>query len=529
MGNSQSTPKAMPQYEDMSDKALLERLRSVRLEQPDNTAAAAAACDEKRQGQTGLVVANRHHHPEGLTVGELSRWQEQLLRDPKHRLAVGAFTKASPRDVLASAAVRARDQQAFSVRVPLEGAPVTNQRSSGRCWLFASTNVFRVALMRRHGLDRFELSQAYLFFWDKLEKSNWFLEQVLDTAGEPLDGRLVQHMLREPLSDGGQWDMVCNLVDKYGLVPQALYPDSWNAMNSGVLNSIVMSKLREDALVLRDMVARDGVTAEMVGDRKAEMVREIHTILTLTLGPPPECGKEFVWDFVDKDGKARTVRATPRAFARDIDEAKIGGALLGAKGPARITRQGIDEMLSLVHDPRHEPFTHLSVDRLGNIVGGRGVSYVNVDMATLKHACVKQLEAGIPVFFGCDVGKFSDRDAGIMDLDLFDYEVGFGIPMLGRGPEKKAERLRSGESQMTHAMVLTAVHVEDGKPVRWRVQNSWGETPGDKGWFVMSDTWMDEFTYQAVIDPRFVDSKVRDVLNKEPVLLPLWDPMGSLA
>lgn len=523
-----------PQDKMRHDRALLERLRSINLEKrdgPDEKEHAFAAENEKDH-QDGVVLSRRQlaRSPEGLAISDVSQWQTALLKDAKNRLAIQAFTKASPREVLASGSAKARDQHVFSVRIPLEGGPVTNQRSSGRCWLFASTNVFRVALMRRYDLEAFELSQAYLFFWDKLEKSNWFLEQVLDTAdSEDLDGRLVQHMLREPLSDGGQWDMVYNLVDKYGLVPQSLYPDSWNAMNSGVVNSIVLSKLREYALVLREMVRSGEAGVEAVRSEKTRMVKEIHTILTLTLGPPPKAGEEFVWDFVDKEGKARTVRATPREFARDIETEGKGGVWGAGKKEVRITREGIAGMLSLVHDPRHERLTHLSVDRLGNIVGGRGVRYVNVDMTTLKAACVKQLEAGIPVFFGCDVGKFSDSNGGIMDLDLFDYEVGFGISLLGRGEKKKAERLRSGESQMTHAMVLTGVHVEDGKSVRWRVQNSWGETRGEKGWFVMSDAWMDEFTYQAVIDPRFVDSKVRDVLDKEPVVLPLWDPMGSLA
>ncbi|OIW31218.1 peptidase C1-like family protein [Coniochaeta ligniaria NRRL 30616] len=536
MGNSQSTQKEVCYSQQDHDKALLERLRSMNLDKKDEQLPPytsdpdSASANEKPR--PGVVVAARQlrsRTPEGLSVPAVGEWQTHLLRQPKHLLAIQAFTKASPRDVLSSVSTKIRDQHVFNVTIPLEGAPVTNQRSSGRCWLFASTNVFRVALMRKYNLEAFELSQAYLFFWDKLEKSNWFLEQVLDTAGEELDGRLVQHLLREPISDGGQWDMVFNLVEKYGLVPQALYPDSWNAMNSGVVNSIVISKLREYAVVLREMVGREGVSVEMVRERKTAMVREIHKILTLTLGPPPGAEEEFVWEFVDSEGKARSVRATPRGFARDIESEGRGVWPAAGRKEVRITREGIAGMLSLVHDPRHEGLTHLSVDRLGNIVGGRGVRYVNVDMATLKAACVKQLEAGIPVFFGCDVGKFSDSNGGVMDLDLFDYEVGFGIKVMGRGEKKKAERLRTGESQMTHAMVLTAVHVEDGKPVRWRVQNSWGEARGEKGWFVMSDAWMDEFTYQAVIDPRFVEDKVRDVLDQEPVVLPLWDPMGSLA
>lgn len=315
--------------------------------------------------------------------------------------------------------------------------------------------------------------------------------------------------------------MVYNLVTKYGLVPQSLYPDSFSASSSGVLNSIIFTKLREYALRLRALLSDPSTTTSAIKSTKTKMLREIHSILTLTLGPPPSSTEPFTWAFTDKSGKARTVRTTPLAFATDI---------YSPSSTPRITSSTIASMISLVHDPRHPPLTHLTVDRLGNIVGGRGISYVNVDMPTLKRACVAMLKRGWPVFFGSDVGQFSESRSGVMDLGLIDYEVGFNVDLLGG--LSKAERLRTGESQMTHAMVLTAVHVDeeaDGKTVRWRVQNSWGEGVGKEGWFVMTDAWMDEFVYQAVVDPAVVGKEVREVLGKEAVVLPLWDPMGSLA
>jgi bleomycin hydrolase len=431
------------------------------------------------------------------------------------RLALSAFGEANPRELLLSRAAKIADQQVFNVKIPFEGGPITNQRSSGRCWLFASTNVFRVALAQKYGLESFELSQAYVFFWDKLEKCNFFLEQIISTADMSLDSRLVQTLVQGPISDGGQWDMVFNLVDKYGLVPQVLYPDSWHAKNSSVLNSIVTTKLREFALVLRDLLAKPSTTASTIATTKARMMRQIHAIMTVTLGPPPSADKEFVWNFIDKTGKVREVRCSPKAFAGDIYTSEL-----------KITRAAIAGMVSLVHDPRNKPLSLLTVDRLGNIVGGRGITYINVDMATLKGACLAMLKAGYPVFFGSDVGKFSNSASGIMDLDLIDYELGFNVSLLGMD---KAARLRTGESAMTHAMVLTAVHVEAGKTVRWRVQNSWGEDAGDKGWFVMSDSWMSEWVYQAVIDQKFLSKEVREVMKQEPTVLPLWDPMGALA
>jgi bleomycin hydrolase len=430
-------------------------------------------------------------------------------------LALSALSAADPKTVLVSRSTNIADPQVFNVHIPFEGAPVTNQRQSGRCWLFASTNVFRVALMKRHNLDSFELSQAYLFFYDKLEKANYFLEQILDTAEEPLDERLVQTLLGDPVSDGGQWDMVLNLIGKYGLVPQTLYPDSFNAQSSRSIDSLITTKLREDALKLRTLATSATTTAQDIQAVKEKMVREVHLILTLTLGPPPSPTAEFCWCYLDKDGKAQELKSTPRAFASELDSPKA----------VRITGSSVHSMFSLVNDPRNEYNTLLTVSRLGNLVGGRGITYVNVEMSVMKTAVVGMLKAGLPVFFGCDVGKYSNNESGIMDTNLIDYELGFNV-RLGMS---KAQRLVVGESAMTHAMVLTGVHVEDGKTLRWRVQNSWGSDAGDKGFFVMSDAWMDEFCYQAVVEPRFVSREIRDVLKQTPQVLPRWDPMGTLA
>ncbi|KAI0010887.1 peptidase C1B, bleomycin hydrolase [Xylariaceae sp. FL0662B] len=511
MGAQQS--KTSSPETSVLEKAVLQRLRSLQVEsnEPEDDFVHV-------DGEKTLFDHRITRNPEKLAIALTQDWQSRLLADPKNRLALSALSAANPRDVLSVRATKIADQHVFNIRIPFEGAPITNQRSSGRCWLFASTNVFRIALMKKYNLESFELSQAYLFFWDKLEKSNYFLENIIDTADEDLDSRLVQRILTDPVSDGGQWDMVYNLVEKYGLVPQSLYPDSWNAMSSSTLNYIVVAKLREYAVVLRKILKSPKATAASLSAAKSQMMREIHLILTLTLGPPPSTTEQFEWNFLDKDGKARTISSTPLKFAKDISSQEF-----------RITNAAIASMVSLVHDPRHDPLSLLTVDRLGNIVGGRGITYISVELATLKQACISMLKAGLPVFFGSDVGKFSDRASGIMDLDLIDYELGFNIDMYSGGLDKAA-RLRVGESAMTHAMVLTAVHVDaEGNSVRWRVQNSWGTEPGEKGWFIMSDRWMDEFVYQAVVDPRFLAKEVRDVLKKEPIVLPLWDPMGSLA
>ena len=370
--------------------------------------------------------------------------------------------------------------------------------------------------MKKHNLKEFELSQAYLFFWDKLEKANWFLEQIMDTAEEDLDSRLVQELLTAPVNDGGQWDMVANLVEKYGLVPQKLYPDSFSAMNSGSMGMILTKKLREDALILRAMATSTKRSSKSsLLSAKAKMMQEIHCILTLMLGPPPKPDAKFSWEYYDAGGKYHHVSKTPLEFAKE----------LSAPSVVRALNANVNELFSLVNDPRNKYNQLLTVDRLGNVVGGRPITYVNVDMETMKKAAIAMLKAGLPIFFGSDVGKFSNSQSGIMDTALLDYNLAFNIS-LGMN---KAQRLKARDSAMTHAMVLTAVHIEDGKSVRWRVQNSWGETPGEKGFFVMTDKWMDEYVYQVVVDPGYVSKEVKDILNTKPLALPLWDPMGALA
>ncbi|KAL9133776.1 MAG: hypothetical protein Q9175_005048 [Cornicularia normoerica] len=452
-----------------------------------------------------------------LSLSTAQQWEKEVLQDPKNRLALSALSGTDPKQVLTQRSATIADTQNFNIKIKLEGAPITNQRSSGRCWLFAATNVFRVAIMRRYNLKEFELSQSYLFFWDKLEKANHFLEQILDTTDEDLDGRLVQTLMASPVGDGGQWDMVANLVEKYGLVPQTLYPDSHNAMNSSTMSSLITTKLRENALELRRLANKITNPRSTLGSVKDKMMQEIHRILTIMLGPPPNPNKDMIWEYYDKDDNFGSLTTSPLNFAGELSSEASVEANRGAD---------VHELFSLVNDPRNTYGDLLSVSRLGNVIGMRGVRYVNVDMDTMKVACIAMLKAELPIFFGSDVGKFSDSKTGIMDTGLIDYELGFNI-RLGL---TKAQRLKTGESAMTHAMVLTAVHVDgDGKPVRWRVQNSWGEGVGTKGWFVMSDAWLDEFVYQAVVDPKFVSKEIRNVLKKEPKMLPLWDPMGALA
>ncbi|KAK3673087.1 bleomycin hydrolase [Recurvomyces mirabilis] len=450
----------------------------------------------------GSVLA---HNAANVSAAKTEQYVHELLKDPKNRLGLSALSTANPSAVLEIPSAILKDTQYFNITIPHEGSPVTNQRSSGRCWIFAATNVFRIAIQKKYDIQAFELSQAYLFFWDKVEKANYFLESILSTAEkEAVDGRLVSALMASPVGDGGQWDMIVNLVSKYGIVPQTVYPDSWNAMNSSTMDRLVTTKLREDGLKLRKM-KKGGASVAQIADAKEVMMQDVVRILTLCLGPPPCKDEKFTWEYYDSKHKYHKTSLTPLDFAASAD---------------------VKKFISLVNDPRNEYNRLLTVDHLGNVWDGRPITYINVDKIVLKEACVAMLKKGLPIFFGSDVGKQSDSSKGIMDTDLVDYELGFNIK-LGMS---KAERLLTGESQMTHAMVLTAVHIDsEGKPVRWRVENSWSESAGTDGYFVMSDRWMDEFCYQAVVDPEVVAKDVRDVLKQEAKVLPLWDPMGALA
>ena len=258
-----------------------------------------------------------------------------------------------------------------------------------------------------------------------------------------------------------------------------------------MIGSLIATKLREDALELRRLSSKRLHTRSSLNDVKDRMLRQIHLILTLTLGPPPSPNKCFVWEFYTKDDKFSSITTTPLKYAGE----------LSSKDSIRANKgTDVHELFSLVNDPRNQYGQLLSVSRLGNIVGMRGTRYVNVDMPTIKKAIVAMLQSDLPVFFGCDIGKYADSGRGIMDMDLVDYELGFNL-RLGLS---KAHRLFTGESAMTHAMVITGVHLgAGGETIRWRVENSWGEGAGSKGYFVMSDKWMDEFVYQIVVDPRY--------------------------
>ncbi|EHJ53325.1 aminopeptidase C [Streptococcus macacae] len=395
----------------------------------------------------------------------------------------------------------------FAFSIDLTKDKVSNQKASGRCWMFAALNTFRHKLISDFKLEEFELSQAHTFFWDKYEKSNWFLEQIIATADQELTSRKVQFLLDTPQQDGGQWDMVVSLFEKYGVVPKSVYPESVSSSNSRELNQYLNKLLRQDAQILRDSMAQKE-SDEAIKLKKEELLQEIFNFLAVNLGLPP---RQFDFAYRDKENNYRAERnITPQDFYEKY---------VGLK---------LSDYVSIINAPTSDkPYGQsYTVELLGNVVGSPAVRYLNVDIKRFKELALSQLKAGETVWFGSDVGQSSNRQTGVMATGLYDFKSGVDITF----SQDKAGRLDYGESLMTHAMVLAGVDLDDkGQPIQWKVENSWGEKVGSKGYFVASDSWMDEYSYQIVVRKDLLTPKERAAYEAEPNVLSPWDPMGALA
>jgi bleomycin hydrolase len=439
-----------------------------------------------------------------LAVQPLRGQQAAFVSNPAFRLAQNAVTRNNVDDVALNQRVVFETDHTFSTL--LDDWGVTNQKQTGRCWMFAGLNLLRFAARKLLDIKEFEFSQSYLMFWDKVERANYFFEAIIDAADRDTGDRSIAFLLDQPLSDGGQWNMFINLVRKHGLVPKACMPETDSSSNSRRMNGVLRSKLREGARQLRDMHAR-GASLDELRATKDEYLRAVNRILCIHLGTPPE---RFTWQWRDTASAFhRTEDLTPQEFA------------------GKFVDLPLDEYVCLVHDPRpsNPPGRTYTVQYLGNVVGGQRVTYLNVEMGLMKRIAQRTLEAGEPVWFGCDVGKQMRRDLGLMDRDLYDLEAVYDVAF----HMDKATRLEYGETQMTHAMLFTGVDVVDGEARRWRVENSWGAEPGQKGFFTMNDSWFDEFMFEIAARKEYLPAELQAALDLEPVILAPWDPLGALA
>jgi bleomycin hydrolase len=437
-----------------------------------------------------------------LTVAELERLSKDFSANPIYRLAQNAVTRVTVDDVAIDREIVSSIDHSLSTT--LDDWKVTNQERSGRCWLFAGLNLLRVGVMRATGLKDFEFSQNYTMFWDKLERANYLLEAIIETADRDLDDRTVAFLLDSAASDGGQWNMFAALVAKHGLVPKAQMPETQSSSNTGRMNSILRYQLRQGARAVRAATAQGADAARAA---KGEVMQVVYRILAIHLGIPPE---RFDWQWTDKDKKFhRDGVITPREFA------------------AKYVDLPVSDYVCLVNDPR--PSSPLeatfTVDYLGNVVGGPPVTYLNVEVQLIKDIAAATIQGGEPVWFGCDVGKMMSNDYAFWDAELYDlpsvYDTAFGLD--------KAARLAYHETAMTHAMLFTGVDVLDGATRRWRVENSWGADRGKDGFYTMNDSWFGQYVFEIAARKSALPADLQRALDADPIVLPAWDPMGALA
>lgn len=440
-----------------------------------------------------------------ISQEQLQNFQADLDKHEGHEVNERAVTKNGILSVSADYRSEVAMDRVFSIDI--DTGKVADQKRSGRCWMFAALNTMRHSMREKlHMKDDFELSQNYTFFWDKLEKSNYFLENVLQTAELPTSDRKVAWLMQTPQQDGGQWDMLVALIQKYGVVPQTVMPETFNSSNSTEINKQLNLKLRKDAVELRELVAANKSDAD-IQKAKEKMLNEIYRMLAYTFGEPPA---NFDFEYRDTDNNYHRIEnITPQEFFK------------------KYVGWNLDDYISIINAPTADkPFNHMyTVEMLGNVLGGRQVRHLNLDMQTFRKVAIEQLKHGESVWFGSDIGQESDRKKGIMDTNLYHQDELFDVDF----SMSKAERLDYGESMMTHAMVLTGVDLVDGQPTKWKVENSWGDKVGEKGFFVMSDDWMEEFCYQIVVNKKYLPKDLQEILKEEPTVLAPWDPMGALA
>ena len=389
----------------------------------------------------------------------------------------------------------------------LDDWKATSQKKSGRCWLFSSLNFLRSRARESLGVKNFEFSQSYVFFWDKFERANWFLTDIIATSDEPVDGRLVQFLLGDVLGDGGQWDMAVSVYMKYGLVPKEVMPESEASTNSRPMNARLRAVLHIGALRLREAIAA-GASAEEVDTQRRKILADVWKILVVCLGEPPV---RFNWQWRDDEGNFhRDGEITPHEFY----ERHVGVDL--------------SEYICLVDDPRPEnPKGSMeTVEHLGNVVGGRPIRYLNAPVEEIKRIAAAQIAAGEAVWFGADVSQPYDRGLGFFVTGIHDYDGLFDVDF----SSTKLERVRSGESAMDHAMLFTGVDLDEaGQPRAWRVENSWGDEPGGSGFFTMDDQWFTDNVFEVVVPKSALPEDLAAAVDSEPIVLPAWDPMGTLA
>jgi len=434
-----------------------------------------------------------------VTGADLERLRKEFATDLTAKLLQNVLTTSELKDVALDHDVVMATDTTMSHK--LDDWKATNQKKSGRCWLFAGLNLFRVGAAAKLNVKEFEFSQNHAMFFDKFERANYFLQAVIDTADRSTDDRTVSTLLQDCMGDGGQWNMFVAVIKKHGVVPKSVMPETISSEGTAQMNASLRQVLHTTARVLRE------ASAESRPDIVNKTLTTVWRALCLHLGTPPE---RFFWQWTDQD----------KQFHRD-------GWLTPQEFQQQYFTIDAEDLVCLVHDPRaSSPYGRTyTVDLLGNVVGAPQVVYLNVEMATMKKIAADMIVDGTPVWFGCDVAQQMDRNRGIWDARLHDLEGIYATELT----LDKAARLDYHQTLMTHAMLLTGVDLVDGRPRKWRVENSWGDANADKGFYTMNDSWFDEYVFEIAAPRSKLPADLLAALHEEPRVLPAWDPMGALA
>ena len=433
-----------------------------------------------------------------LTPDVIQEVRQSFKMDTSTRALMNALTNNEIKKLALNRQMYVAHDNLFNHKIKTKG--VTNQKSSGRCWLFAGLNTMRPQVIEKYKLKEFEFSQSYLFFWDKFEKANTFLELIIETRDrDPLD-RELQMILKSPFSDGGLWIFVVELIEKYGVVPKSVMPESEQTSKTTMMDRLISRKLRQDAAILREM-SQNGAEVSELRSRKVEMLKDIYRMLVLNFGVPP---KKFQWRYETKDTVVSEVKTyTPQSFFEEVVDVDLRDCVP-------------------IYNHTLRPYNKLYQMRLArNIYDRPDNVIINLDTKQMREFALKQLLDSQPVYFACDVSKEDSYEHGIMSPKIYDYEALYGLDFT----MTKADKFRYLESRSTHAMVFVGVDTLEGKPTKWLVENSWGDKKGDKGYWTMYDKWFDEYVYKVIINKKYLPKQVLDILKTEPIVLPPWDPM----
>ena len=439
----------------------------------------------------------------GISAGMLEQIKKAQPQDAGQQALRNAVTGASLQSLAMPMSARSAGDTHFSHRVRTKG--ITDQQQSGRCWLFTGLNVMRSRMITKYNLGAFEFSQSYCFFYDQLEKSNLFLQSAIDLAKLPMDDKKVDWLFHNPLSDGGTFCGVQDVVTKYGLVPAEVMPETFSANNTGQMSTLIATKLREYGLELRAMVA-NGAKAKALNDRKTQMLGTVYHMLSLCLGEPPV---SFTWTRKDAQGNPVDTREyTPLSFYQIY----VGADLKG-------------NYVMLMNDPSRPYHKTYTIDMDRHSYDGMQWTYLNLPMEEIKAMAIASIKDSTMMYYSCDVGKFLNSKTGVLSLDNFDYASLMGTTF----PMNKADRIRTFASASSHAMTLVAVDLDaNGKPKKWMVENSWGPSSGYQGHLIMTDEWFDEYSFRLVVERKYVPAATLELLKQKPTVLPSWDPLFQM-